>query len=148
MVAVVDVGLESRVDMAVVELAVEDKEDRVCGLLVKNHGCENWERTIVHKRSNEFRLRPLRLRVVLFSKLVPSTFVCNGDLWEVVVEDSLVEVNDELLNRSGTSSQDQRDVTHSLHRVRDLSKRILLNHMLLHCNQGGFINRLLNRNCR
>ena len=58
------------------------------------------ERTIVHQRSDKFRLGPLRLSVELLCVLIPSTLVCNSDLGEVVVEDGLVEVNNELVNGS------------------------------------------------
>ena len=66
--------------MAVVELAIEDEEYGI----------------VVHERRDDFCLWPFRLCVELFGKLVPSALIRDGDLCEVVVEDSSMEVNYEL----------------------------------------------------
>lgn len=72
--------------MAVVELAIEDEEYRI----------------VVYERCDDFCLGPFRLGIKLFGELVPTTLICDGDLCEVVVEDSSVEVNYELLCIKGT----------------------------------------------
>lgn len=79
-------------------------------------------RTIIHKRRNHLRLRPLRLRIIFFRKSVPPTLVRDSNLREVVVEHGLVEVDDEAFDDVG-----------------DLGEGGLLGHLLLDGDEGGFV---------
>jgi hypothetical protein len=95
--AVVDVKLQARVDMTVVELAVQNQEDLVC--ISSISGLNNIRapgRTIVDEWGDRLRLGPLGLCVKLLGEAVPPTLVGGGDLLQIVLEHRLVEVHDEL----------------------------------------------------
>lgn len=79
-------------------------------------------RTIIHKRRNHLRLRPLRLRIIFFRKPIPPALVRDSDLRKVIVEHGLVEVDDEAFDDVG-----------------DLGEGGLLGHLLLDGDEGGFV---------
>ena len=62
--------------------------------------------TVIDQRRDKFSLGPLRLCVELFGKLVPSALIRDGDLCEVVVKDSSMEVNYELESKVTIHSND------------------------------------------
>ena len=83
---IVNVGLETGVHVAIVELAVEHEKDLV----------------VVDERRDDLRFGPFSFGVEFFGEPVPPGFVCEGNFGEVVVQDGLVEVDDELDHRVRT----------------------------------------------
>lgn len=66
--------------MAIVEFAVEDEKDLV----------------VVDERRDDLCLGPFCFGVEFFCEAVPARFVGERYLWEIVVQDGLMEMNDEL----------------------------------------------------
>jgi hypothetical protein len=95
--AVVDVELQARVDMTVVEFAVQNQEDLVC--ISRISGLNKIRapgRTIVDEWGDRLRLGPLGLCVKLLGEAVPPTLVGGGDLLQIVLKHSLMEVHNKL----------------------------------------------------
>lgn len=69
--------------MTIVEFTVEDEKDLV----------------VVDEGGDDFCFRPFRFGVEFFGEAVPAGFVGEGDFWEVVVQDGLMEMDDELMNK-------------------------------------------------
>ncbi len=53
-------------------------------------------RTVIDKRGNDLRFRPLSFCIELFRESVPTAFISYRYLCEVVFQNSLMEVNDKL----------------------------------------------------
>jgi hypothetical protein len=96
---VVDIELQTGVDMSVVEFSVKDQEEVVYDhrVLDVHMGLgKKAKHTVVDERSDDLRLRPLCLRIELLSEPIPPRFVRGRDLLEVVLLHGFVEVDDEL----------------------------------------------------
>jgi|SRR6266851_2179531 len=113
------------------------------------------KRTVVDEGGDDLRFGPLSFRIELFRESVPTAVVCDRNLCEVVLQNGLMEVDDKL--REGRGSTSWRRVipfvnlgryTHSLDRIRNLRKRCLLRHLMLHGDKGGFIDSWLGCNAK
>jgi hypothetical protein len=97
-------------------------------------------RTVVDEGGDDLRFGPLGFRIVLFGESVPTAVVGDGYLRKIVFQNGLVEVNDELEEKN--QNGDVRCYpgnTHSLDRIWYLRKCGLLCHLVLHGDEGGFI---------
>lgn len=77
---VVDVWLKPRVNMSVIQFTIQDEED----LIVVDQWC------------NCLCFWPLRFCVVFFGKAGPARLVSNSYLLKVIIQDSLVKVDNKL----------------------------------------------------
>lgn len=80
---VVNVWLQTGVNVAIIELAVEDEKDLV----------------VVDERGDDLCFGPFGFCIEFFGEAVPAGFVGEGDFGEVVVQDGLVKVDDELIKK-------------------------------------------------
>ena len=69
--------------MAIIEFAVEDEKDLV----------------VVDERGDDLCFGPFGFCVEFFGETVPAGFVGECDFGEVVIQDSLVKVDDELVEK-------------------------------------------------
>lgn len=98
--------------------------------------------TVIHERRDDLCLRPFSLRIEFLCKFVPATFVCRTNLRDVVLQYSLVEMNNELefkCNRSINLLVKVREYKHEaypLNGIGDLSEKGLLRYLLLHRSES------------
>ena len=98
--------------MPIVKFPIKDQEYLVCIRLKVRGVCRNsgdGKRTVIDQRCDDLCLGPFHFCIELLRKLVPTTLVCHGNLWKVVVQNGLVEMDDELKAEYGQRWHDTKD---------------------------------------